>query len=242
MSNFPKVFSAFTNFVYPNQCLHCSVLKTESAIFCSSCTAQLEMINPKERCPSCFSADFDSVSLVCYTCFVDPPLLKKQAATFDYLGPAASLVTHLKYSNQPYLAKGAGAYMAIQWMNLGWPLPDLIVPVPLTLTHFISRGYNQSLLLAEAIGSILQCPVKKILKRRLWDYSQAGMSKKIRQELDMEAFKCKNSVDISDKIILLVDDVMTTGLTLKRCAEVLYEGYPSAVYGLTFCKTIEGSC
>ncbi len=46
----------------------------------------------------------------------------------------------MKYSNQPYLAKGAGAYLAVQLMNLEWPMPDVIVPVPLTLVHCISRG------------------------------------------------------------------------------------------------------
>jgi len=166
------------------------------------------------------------------------PVLKKYAAVFDYHGPAATLVTKMKYSNQPYLSKGAAAYMAVQLMKLDWPVPDLIVPVPLTLSHRISRGYNQSLLLAHALGNMLNCPVRSILNRRWLDYSQTGMSRSQREALDKEAFSLRNRINIRDQVILLIDDVSTTGQTMNCCAEALYTGFPEAVYGLTLCKGI----
>ena len=201
-----------------------------------SCAAQLDLIDPQERCPYCFSADYDPKQRVCYPCYVEAPVFKRCAAAFDYQGPAASLVLKMKYANQPYLAKGAGAYLAIQHMNLHWPKPDLIVPVPLTLVHRISRGYNQSLLLAESLGNILKCPVQEVLCRRWLDYSQAGMSKAQRLKLEPDSFSLKKRIDIRDKVILLVDDVMTSGRTLNCCAETLYTGFPKAVYGLSLCK------
>lgn len=166
------------------------------------------------------------------------PLLKKCAAAFDYQGPAATLVLKMKYANQPYLAKGAGGFLAVQAMRLEWPLPDLIIPVPLTLVHQISRGYNQSLLLAESLGAILQRPVRQVLRRKLLDYSQAGMTKKQRMQLDGGTFSLKKNLDIKDKVIWIVDDVMTTGRTMNCCAEALYAGYPREVYGLLLCRAI----
>ncbi|QLH36777.1 MAG: hypothetical protein HWD61_12055 [Parachlamydiaceae bacterium] len=98
---------------------------------------------------------------------------QKCGAVFDYQGPAATIVLKMKNANQPYLAKGAGAYLAFQLMHMGWPLPDTLVPVPLTLAHQISRGYNQSLLLANQVGKILQRPVQNILKRKLEIHPQS---------------------------------------------------------------------
>lgn len=233
-----NIFGAFLNFIYPASCLHCAILTSGEGYFCESCLAQLELIHPEERCPYCFSADYDPKQRVCYPCFIEKPVLKRCAAAFDYQGPAATLVLKLKYANQPYLAKGAGAYLAVQLMNLEWPLPDLIVPIPLTLVHQFSRGYNQSLLLAESLGIFLKCPVQQVLRRRWLDHSQAGMTKQQRLELKADAFSLRRGVDIRDKVLLLVDDVMTTGQTLNRCTEVLYQGFPKAVYALTLCRAM----
>lgn len=232
-----RVLSAFLNFIYPSTCLHCSnPISFDRGYFCKACSSQLELINPQERCPRCFGSDYDIAKRVCYTCMMCEPILKKCAAAFDYQGPAATLVLKMKYANQPYLAKGAGAYLAMQGLNLNWPLPDLIVPVPLTLVHRISRGYNQSLLLAQVVGKILERPVQEILQRSWFDHSQAGMSKNQRLQLDENTFSLKRNVNIQDKIIWLVDDVMTSGQTMNCCTQVLYNVFPKEVYGLVFCR------
>lgn len=126
--------------------------------------------------------------------------------------------------------------MAYQFLQLEWPKPDLIVPIPLTFTHQLSRGYNQSLLLAEELGKILDIPVKSILKRKFGDYSQAGLSFKQRVALAENTFSLKDKNSIQDLTILLIDDVVTTGTTLKLAAEALQEGFPSHIYGMTLCK------
>lgn len=233
------VLTAFINFIYPSSCLHCHIsVGHGEGYFCKSCIAQFDLINPEERCPYCFSSDYDPQQRVCYPCFIEKPVFNRCAAAFDYQGPSASLILKMKYANQPYLAKGAGAYMALQFLKINWPLPDLIVPVPLTLVHQISRGYNQSLLLAESLGHILKCPVQQVLRRQWLDHSQAGMSKQQRLELEPDVFSIKKGVDIRDKIILLVDDVMTSGRTLNCCAEILHAGYPKDVYALSFCRAM----
>lgn len=231
---------AFLNLAYPPLCLHCrGNLKENQSIFCDNCLALLELIDPKERCPHCFSIDYCQESRHCPACFHKKLLLTKLAAAFDYVGPAATLIKKMKYSNQPYLAEGAAAYLAAQFLELNWPMPDVIIPVPMAFTHWIDRGYNQSQLLAASLAKILGRPIQEALRRKSGDFSQAGLSRQQRLALDGKLIRLKKGQKLHDKTILLIDDVTTTGSTLNKCAEALIEDCPSAIYGLTVCRAIK---
>lgn len=164
--------------------------------------------------------------------------MEGMAAACDFEGPPASLLKKMKYSNMPYLSKGAASYMTAQFCTLDWPIPDLIVPVPISWMRLMQRGYNQSLLLAEEVGAILQKPVCEALKRRCGGYSQAGLNREQRKSLESEIFYCKKRIKIEDKVILLVDDVITTGATMRRCAEALQSHHPKSIYAISFCRAI----
>jgi ComF family protein len=159
------------------------------------------------------------------------------AAAFNYEGPAASLVKRLKYGNQPYLAKGMAGFLVAQLDRLGWPMPDALIPVPLSFGRWLERGYNQSAVLAEEMGVLLQCPVLHALKRQSGDFSQAALPLEKRKELDGSRFKIIPGCNLENKVVLVIDDVLTSGSTLKRCAEILNEQNPKEMYALTFCRT-----
>lgn len=235
-----NVGRSFLNLVYPPLCLHCrELLGTEDPLFCSSCLQLLTPIEPAERCPCCFSCEFNpEIERVCHRCRIQQTFLKSIGAVFDYEGPAGSLVRQMKYGGQFYLAKGAGAFLAMQFLRLDWPLPDLIVPMPISFLRRVERGYNQSLLLAQSLGKILNRPVDSVLKRRSGDFSQAGLSHEQRLQLSHQSFSCQKGLKLYDKTILLVDDVMTTGSSLRSCAEALVSACPNDIYALTLCRAI----
>lgn len=165
--------------------------------------------------------------------------MTKVAAACNYQGPAATMVRLMKYGNQPQLASVAAAYMALQWVELGWPQPDYIVPVPCTWLRRFDRGYNQAELIAKELGKILGVSVATNLKRRLGDLSQAGLSREQRLSQPLNTFFMRGKPSLEDKVVLLVDDVMTTGRTLNVCAEVVQDQMPSEIYGLSFCRAVD---
>lgn len=229
--------SALSKLIFPSHCLHCEgVIADQAPLFCQDCVLLLDQVDPAERCSYCFAQTEGAGP--CGECSGKIQHLRRVAAVFDYAGPAATLVQRLKYGGLPYLAKDLGAYLVAQHCHLEWPLPDLIVPVPISTTRWLSRGFNQSELLAERMGELLGVPVCDILVRRSGDYSQAALRREERVELPKERFRLKLKHDIRDKTILLVDDVLTTGTTLQCCGEVLQEGAPSEIYGLTVCRAI----
>jgi len=231
--------TSLLHFVYPTKCLHCQTpLPPGPLVLCPTCAPLLELASLYDRCPVCFNSIEDEYSIPCTECSHYPSHYRRMAAAFDYEGPAATLVKRLKYSNQPHLAQGMAAFLVAQLDRLQWPLPDALIPVPISWTHWIERGYNQSALLAEGMGRLLKCPVLDVLKRQSGDFSQAALNLEQRKTLEGKRFNIKSSVSLEGKVLLVIDDVMTSGLTLHRCAEVLQKENPAALYALTFCRTL----
>lgn len=226
---------SFLNLFYPQSCLHCQSNTVESSHpLCSSCLQQLTLLKAEGRCYRCFMA-YEGKGL-CLSCR-QQPYLRRAAAAFSYEGAAVSLVKGLKYGSLDYLASGMGAFMAAQLLTLEWPLPDYLVPVPMAATHLISRGYNQSRLLADSLALVLGRPVCEALGRYSGDYSQAGLLKHQREALTTKRFVLRKKEGLQGKRLLIVDDVMTTGQTMTCCAQLLADAYPSAIYAIAFCRT-----
>lgn len=234
-----RLFKSFLDLLYPPLCLHCNeTLDHEDPLFCKECQSLLTPIDPIERCPYCFSPEFNLTMKCCLRCIENPLLIDRIAAVFDYEGPAATLVKQLKYSGKTYLASGAGAYLASQYIALELPLPDVIVPMPIARLKKIERGFNQSKLLADAFAAIIHRPVMEVVMRRSGDFSQAGLDVDQRRQLDSSSFVLKPQTKLYGKTVVLIDDVMTTGTTLKCCSEALQAAFPESIYALTFCRAI----
>lgn len=235
-----NIRDSFFDLIYPPLCLHCrDVLGHDCPIFCSECLKLMTPINAKGRCPYCFSSSFNELlQKCCQSCMENPLMINQVASVFDYEGPPATLVKHLKYGGQAHLAKGGGAYLAAQFLTLEWPIPDFIIPMPSSRLRKLERGYNQSWLLSEAFANIIDRPIVDALKRRSGAYSQAGLNLEQRQELSDDSFVIKNNIKFYGKTILLIDDVMTTGSSLRCCAEALKPAFPEAVYAITLCRTL----
>lgn len=240
MTGFLKQMStSLLHLAYPPLCLHCSQSVSEgNQLFCPACLELLVLIDSAERCPYCFSAEYCPEERLCTECLLRNPVLCGIASAFDYAGPAATLIRSMKYGNLPYLAKGAGAYAVAQFLRLDWPMPDCVIAVPMALSRRLDRGYNQVKLLGKSIATILDRPFYDALGRSSGDFSQAGLSRQQRMNLKATSFFMRENRDLAGRCILLVDDVMTTGSTLRACAQVLMEQSPSAIYGLTVCRTI----
>jgi ComF family protein len=236
-----KIAKSFVDLLYPPLCLHCGhSLQKNLSMLCQECLALMTPLTPLERCPLCFSGEFDPTSQPCCSrCKTVPLPLDGLASVFDHAGPAATLVKQLKYGNKPWLAQGLAAYLAFQLAQLEWPAPDLIVPMPLSWLRRFDRGYNQSGMLADALSKLLSVPAANLLHRNCGNYSQARLNRTQRLQLDAHAFSLKKPVKLYGKTLLLIDDVATTGRSLSCCAEALVSAFPARLYGLTVCRAID---
>ncbi len=221
--------------IFPPVCVHCDE-PTKSAKFplCPTCFASLEKINPSDRCSKCFS-EKEEGAFFCRKCQKYPLGLQGVAAVFEYVGACVSLFKEWKTCHRPALAKGLAAFMALQLAELNWPVFDLIIPIPQTFLRRLSLGFNPSLLLAQELGKLIGVPVHSCLKKKMGYPPQTRLPWQERQKLSPFVFEWQDTHDIHHKTILIIDDLIGTGATLKTAALCLKEGCPKALYGFGLC-------
>lgn len=147
-------------------------------------------------------------------------------------GPLREAIHSFKYKGLRALAVTLGQIVYDCWEAEPWSV-DAIVPVPLHPRRQRERGYNQSTLLARELARYTGLPVAEgALLRVTPTRPQVGLNAAERAENVRDAFRCRGE-DLSGLRVLLVDDVLTSGATLRACAEALLEGEARAVWGLT---------
>ncbi len=187
----------------------------------------LDLIFPPV-CVGCGKVDM----LLCDTCLASfapaeaeaalPPLAALQAVGI-YQGHLQQAVHALKYDLLTDLAQPLGVMMACFIQNAGWPHSTL-VPVPLHDQRLRARGFNQAALLGRVIGGQLGWPqVEQALIRTRNTSSQVGLDRQQRQNNVKNAFTLANPVGLLENDVVLVDDVFTTGATIRECAVTLLD-------------------
>lgn len=158
----------------------------------------------------------------CAACIEQPPKYDTARTALIYNDASRSLLLSFKYGDQQH-----AAVTFATWMKNAAPdilnSADAIMPVPLHWRRLWQRRFNQSALLALALGRLTQRPVIHGLQRKRFTSTQKGLSRKERLKNVRMAFQIRPHVlqTIQGKHIVLVDDVMTSGATVNECAKVL---------------------
>ena len=114
---------------------------------------------------------------------------------------------------------------------------DLITYVPMNYNKEIKRGYNQSKLLANELGKKLNIKVINLLEKPLGIKVQSTLSERERENNVKNAFKFVEYNNIENKNIILVDDILTTGSTVRACSKILKENNCGKICVFTIAKT-----
>jgi ComF family protein len=115
---------------------------------------------------------------------------------------------------------------------------DAVIPVPLHKDRLKKRGFNQSLLLAREVARGFRIEVDyKSLKRTLPTRPQVDLKTDERRKNVRGAFEVKRAERVCGRRVVLVDDVFTTGATVRECSKVLKKA-GARVYVLTLARVV----
>jgi ComF family protein len=214
--------------LFPPQCAIC---RAGGSVLCEYCIATLPLADAP-RCVRCW--DGVKHGSLCVRCATAPTAFESVRAPYAHEDGARELVHELKYGNLTSLAEPMAREMAPMAAAFA---PDVMVPVPLHGGRERSRGYNQSALLAKAIGRETGIAVDAKAARRVRATKPLvqAMSPEERAAIVDGAFRAEGA-RVGGRRVLLVDDVVTTGATLGACARAVLDAGATSVVAVTFVR------
>jgi competence protein ComFC len=202
--------------------------------WCRGCQASITRI-VSSICPHC--GEPTQNNLACQRCRENPPAYRALRSCAEFGGPLREALHRLKYQRDLGLGEALGRLLVEQIGTMGWKV-DLIVPIPLGRKRMKERGYNQADLLARplALATGSQYSTRAVRRERE-TVTQVGLGVRERLENVSGAFLAEKQL-VSDRTVLVVDDVATTGATISACASALTAAGASGVYGLTLARAV----
>lgn len=220
------------NLLLPPACALCleRLDPPDPDLFCQNCINQIPGLK-RNRCPRCalpYPAE-EGAGHLCKTCLQE----KKHLFTgVTAIGPYSDLlreaIHRFKYRNEINLDRPLATMLGNTLLREEIK-STLLVPVPLHKNKIRQRSYNQAALLATKISRHIGVPVAaNLLTREIPGPPQQGLSATARARNIKDAFALHGRID--GEAVLLLDDVMTTGATVRECARTLLAGGADAVH------------
>ena len=180
----------------------------------------------------------EDFNYLCGECRSSPPLFDRALSVCQYDETARDIISAYKYHNKPYIGKDLVSII-LKFLDekITELSPELIIHVPLHIKRLKERGYDQAYILSEGIGIRHGIPVSYgNLIRTRYTAPQVSLSGSERMENVKGAFLITDPSELKDKSILLIDDVFTTGATIKESVKVIKRAGAGKVYVLTFAR------
>ena len=237
-----SVLGRLADFLLPPVCISCRTRIGSHGLLCGACFARIDFIAPplciRLGVPLPFEA---GEPLLSAAAIASPPVYDRARAAARYSDTMRELIQSFKYRD-----RHEGLPLFARWLkNAGAELladADLILPVPLYPSRLWWRRFNQSAMLAVAVGRLCGVPVDCfVLKRVRRTASQVGLTADQRRRNVAGAFKVDQAraARVKGKKLVVVDDVITTGATAEACARVLKRSGAARVDILALARAVE---
>ena len=225
----------------PPQCPVCNALVETEGVLCADCWPKVEFL-AAPQCAACgmpFAFEMGEEAL-CGACVRERPAFARARAVMAYGDVSRKIILAFKHGDRTDTAPALGRWLVRAGAELVRDA-DLVAPVPLHWTRLFERRYNQAALLAHAVGRQAALPViADLIERRRRTKPQVRMGPAARKRNLRGAFRVnpKRLALLAGKRVLLIDDVMTTGLTAALCAKALLARGAAQVDVLTVARVV----
>ena len=219
-----KIKEFILRLIFPPKCIACGKvlpLDSDYPFICMACEKDLKKVR-KRVCPTCLKPlDIADNVPYCPYCADNKYNFSYLVATCVYDGAIQKAIINLKFKSRPAISKSLAVMLYDRISNLENFKVDAICYAPISEKRFKTRRYNQSQLIANHLGNLMNLPVVELLEKIKETPKQSLLSEKERYENLKGAITYTRKSEY--KSILLIDDVYTTGTTVKICCQELHK-------------------
>ncbi len=235
MNKILKIQEKIINLIYPQTCGICGKINYNAV--CPKCNVQLKK---QEKMDILTKEELKENSLE------KEKFFEELIYIFKYEGQIRELILDYKFNEKSYMYKTFVNFLLKNkkiFENI--KKYDKIIPVPISKKRYKERGYNQSLLIAKEISMQMSCETNNNIKLELVNncliktkniIEQSKLNKEDRQHNIQGVYTLKNGNILTNKSILLIDDIYTTGSTVNECSRVLQYANPKKIGVLVLAK------
>jgi ComF family protein len=221
-----EALQTMVRLIYPARCMTCGDLVETDFALCGPCWRDTPFIAGLvcNACGAPLMGEDDDPTVLCDDCMTVARPWSRGRAAVRYAQNGRKLVLALKHGDRTDIARSASLWMSVAAAPL-LAADTVLVPVPLHWTRLVQRRFNQSALLAQSVARHLDRPyLADSLVRTRRTASLNGKTHDDRFGTLAGAIKLHpgRGRHLTDKSVLLVDDVMTSGATLAACTEAAY--------------------
>ena len=234
-----KCFSFAFNAIFPVHCSCCRVTLKVSSVppyLCKDCFSNITLLKNKNciRCGK--SLDISPASLICPECISGKKFIFKEFfAPLTYSEYGRAIVHNLKFHSTPSAAKTISELIYAKLAsNKKLDCIDAFVPAPISKERLAKRTYNQTELICRHLSKKTGKPVVKALKKIKHTVPQSTLSGKDRLT-NLDGSIIFNKKCTLPENIAFIDDVYTTGSTVRTCCEILKNNSSKNIYVLCAC-------
>ncbi|ACT69380.1 putative competence protein F [Neorickettsia risticii str. Illinois] len=230
-------FKSFLTFLFPDCCIICSS-KEELVEYgmCKPCRNEVHLLKDHLHCYCCGKKM--KTSNLCITCAASKPKFDEAKAVFVYNAYVSAFMQKIKFHDGTFITKSL-AKMILRHFKEDLEKCDFIIPVPIHRIRLFQRQYNQSALIAMQLTKLIHVKVRLDVLHKIKNTPpQLNLSTHQRKTSLQDAFTVRNQAGIKDASIILLDDVITTGTTVSRCADALLKYNPKKIVVIAVARSI----
>ena len=227
-----RIFNILLDLVFPCSCAFCgNPVSSTMNHLCLHCRGL--MLELKNGCTVCSGLIHDGECTICGNRMFYPTA---HISLFSYEKVSKAAVHSLKFEGMKHLYKVFIPYI-IERMNEFNRKIDIITSVPMNRKKLIKRGYNQSKLIAQGVSRKTGVEFQEILKENRNITQQRNLNYSERFINVIDRYETVDNTKFKDKVILLIDDVFTTGATVNECSRKLIFSGAAEVFSITVVRS-----
>ncbi|HEY3275649.1 MAG TPA: ComF family protein [Syntrophorhabdaceae bacterium] len=212
----PDVLRLLLDILYPLKCGGCGA---HGSVLCRECVEGFRVVEEASTCPVC--GRWMGTRAVCGECITHKRGFQEGFYGFYFENRLRDALHSFKFEKRKDVGRLLVALIKDKVASFSGRF-DTIIPIPVTEKRLKARGFNQSFVIGEEISRITGLPVAPgILVKTQETLDQYSLSKTERRKNIKGVFSVLDRACIEGKRVLLVDDLFTTGYTMKEAAQAL---------------------